>query len=157
MATAQIDRSTEARGACLQQLKELLRGETDAIAALANATALLHATFGWHWVGSYRVIGNELVLGPFQGPVACMRIGFGKGVCGTAWKEDRVIVVPDVDQFPGHIACSPYSRSEIVLPLHDRNGKVWGVLDIDSSVLNEFNEEDAGFLRSVCEMLGPLG
>lgn len=142
--------------ALLPQLDGLLEGETDAIAAMANLCAALHAAFGWHWVGFYRVIGNELVLGPFQGPVACSRIPFGKGVCGTAWSEGRAQVVPDVDQFPGHIACSALSRSEIVLPLSGRDGKVAAVLDIDSELLNDFSSMDATHLAAICARLESL-
>ena len=116
----------------LPQVQSLLAGETDRIANMANMAAALKTTFGFFWVGFYRVEGDELVLGPFQGPVACTRIAYGRGVCGTAWKENRTLVVPDVDAFPGHIACGSLSRSEIVIPLHDKADRVWGVLDIDS-------------------------
>ncbi|MGV3636744.1 MAG: GAF domain-containing protein, partial [Flavobacteriales bacterium] len=108
--------------ALMPQLRELLREERDQIAALANVAAALRQTFGWHWIGFYRVMGAELVLGPFQGPIACTRIGFGKGVCGAAWQEERTIIVPDVTQFPGHIACSAEARSEIVVPIRDSDG-----------------------------------
>ncbi|MBL0129547.1 MAG: GAF domain-containing protein [Flavobacteriales bacterium] len=138
------------------QWKALLQDETDAIAAMANFSALLKHTFNWHWVGFYRVLGEELVLGPFQGPVACVRIGKGKGVCGTAWAEDRTVVVPDVDLFPGHIACSPHSRSEIVVPCRDRRGVVVAVLDVDSSELDDFTSLDARMLETLCEALIPL-
>ncbi len=123
------------------------------IAAMANVSAALMQAFNWHWIGFYRVIGNELVLGPFQGPIACTRIGLGKGVCGSAWEQRRTLIVPDVEQFPGHIACSPFSRSEIVVPIVNRTGEVTGVLDIDSAQLDEFNEEDAMHLRGLCELL----
>jgi L-methionine (R)-S-oxide reductase len=113
------------------------------VAAMANAAAALHEVFGWHWVGFYRVIGDALVLGPFQGPVACTRIARGKGVCGTAWATGRIQVVPDVEQYPGHIACSALSRSEIVVPLRDHTGRIAGVLDIDSVHLNDFDAADA--------------
>lgn len=135
------------------QLDALLGGEQDPVAILANAAAAIHQTFGWHWVGFYRVQGQELVLGPFQGPVACMRIGRGKGVCGTAWKEARTIVVPDVELFPGHIACSPLSRSEIVVPLLDRNGQVTAVLDVDSSTVDDLGADDAKGLELLCHMI----
>ena len=139
--------------ALLPQLKGLLSGETDEVANLANVAAALKETFGFFWVGFYRVVGDELVLGPFQGPVACMRIRKGRGVCGTAWQEARTLVVPDVDAFPGHIACSSLSRSEIVVPLLDGAGEVWGVLDIDSSELNTFDDVDARFLEEACRLL----
>lgn len=139
--------------ALLPQLKGLLSGETDEVANLANVAAALKETFGFFWVGFYRVVGDELVLGPFQGPVACTRIRKGRGVCGTAWQEARTLVVPDVDAFPGHIACSSLSRSEIVVPLLDGAGEVWGVLDIDSSELNTFDDVDARFLEEACRLL----
>ena len=139
--------------ALLPQLKGLLSGETDEVANLANVAAALKETFGFFWVGFYRVVGDELMLGPFQGPVACTRIRKGRGVCGTAWQEARTLVVPDVDAFPGHIACSSLSRSEIVVPLMDGAGEVWGVLDIDSSELNTFDDVDARFLEEACRLL----
>jgi len=142
--------------ALLPQVRALIDGEADAIAAMANVAAAVHTTFQWHWVGFYRVVGNELVLGPFQGPVACTRIALGKGVCGTAWKEDRVLVVPDVDLFPGHIACSALSRSEIVVPIHDRQGRVCAVLDIDSSALDDFSAVDVEGLTVLCQLMEPL-
>jgi GAF domain-containing protein len=123
------------------QIKALLEGEPDLIANLANIAAALKEQFNFHWVGFYIVRGNELVLGPFQGPVACTRIKPGKGVCGTAWEQNTIQVVPDVEQFPGHIACSSLSKSEIVLPLSNLTG-VWGVLDIDSSEYASFDDED---------------
>ncbi len=138
------------------QLRELLADDRDLIAAMANFSALLKETFGWHWIGFYRVVGAELVLGPFQGPVACVRIGHGKGVCGSAWQEERTLVVPDVDKFPGHIACSPHSRSEVVVPIRDRDGRIAAVLDIDSSVLDDFDAVDAHALEVLCEQLQPL-
>ena len=126
-----------------RQIAALLEGETDTIAKMANVAAVLHETFGFWWTGFYRVAipsgldpeSAELVLGPFQGPVACMHIPFGKGVCGTAWKRNETVVVPDVEQFPGHIACSSASRSEIVVPVHGADGAVTAVLDIDSDRL----------------------
>lgn len=138
------------------QLEALLHGEQDVIAAMANITAVLNTAFGWHWVGFYRVIGNELVLGPFQGPVACARIAYAKGVCGTAWAEARSVVVPDVDLFPGHIACSALSRSEVVVPVFDRSGSVRAVLDVDSSLLNDLSAVDATGLERICRTLTPL-
>ena len=135
-----------------EQVENLLRGETDEVARMANLAAMIHFTFGFFWTGFYRVAGEELVLGPFQGPLACMRIRYGRGVCGTAWKEGSTLVVPDVEQFPGHIACSSLSRSEIVVPLR-RNGTVWGVLDIDSKELATFDETDARWLERIVAML----
>ena len=143
----------ERYAALLPQLKGLLSGETDEVANLANVAAALKETFGFFWVGFYRVVGDELVLGPFQGPVACTRIRKGRGVCGTAWQEARTLVVPDVDAFPGHIACSSLSRSEIVVPLLDGAGEVWGVLDIVSSEFNTFDDVDARFLEEACRLL----
>ena len=136
-----------------RQIAALLEGETDTIAKMANVTAVLHETFGFWWTGFYRVAGNELVLGPFQGPVACMHIPFGKGVCGTAWKRNETVVVPDVEQFPGHIACSIASRSEIVVPVHGADGAVTAVLDIDSDRLATFDEEDKVWLEKIVTWL----
>ncbi len=133
-------------------LQALLLGEDDLIANMANVAAALKEGFGFFWVGFYRVVGDQLVLGPFQGPVACSRIAYGKGVCGTAWKEGRVVVVPDVDQFPGHIACSSLSRSEIVVPVWSGN-RIIAVLDIDSDQLDAFDEIDAHYLEKVCDLL----
>ena len=138
----------------LLEVSGLTEGETDEIANMANVAAAIHAKFGFHWVGFYRVLptpdGNdqELVLGPFQGPVACTRIAYGRGVCGTAWKEGRTLIVPDVDQFPGHIACSALSRSEIVIPIF-REGKVWGELDIDSAETDTFDAVDEKYLTQI--------
>lgn len=137
----------------LPQLKALLSGETDAIATLSNASAAIKQAYDFHWVGFYLVKENQLVLGPFQGPIACTRIGFGKGVCGTAWKDEKSILVPDVDEFPGHIACSSLSKSELVVPLKDQQNKVWAVLDIDSEWLNDFNEEDQLVFEEVAQMI----
>lgn len=142
--------------ALFPQVQALIAGEADPIAAMANVAAAVREAFGWHWVGFYRVVGNELVLGPFQGPIACTRIAWGKGVCGTAWKEDRVLVVPHVELFPGHIACSALSRSEIVLPIHDRQGRVVVVFDIDSSVADDFSSADVDGLKRLCELMEPL-
>lgn len=139
--------------ALLPQIKGLLADEDDLIANLANVCAALKETFGFFWVGFYLVKGDELVLGPFQGPVACTRIRRGRGVCGTAWAEAGTLVVPDVDVFPGHIACSSRSRSEIVVPLVRAEGSVWGVLDIDSDELNSFDETDVRYLEEVCGWL----
>jgi len=134
------------------QLKALLMGEKDEIANLANFVAALKETFGFFWVGFYLVKENELVLGPFQGPIACTRIKKGKGVCGTSWEQGKTMLVPDVDQFPGHIACSSLSKSEIVLPLF-KNQEVIGVLDVDSNQLNDFDEVDEKYLTELCEWL----
>ncbi|MBL7954082.1 MAG: GAF domain-containing protein [Flavobacteriales bacterium] len=142
--------------ALMPQLRELLREERDQIAALANVAAALRQTFGWHWIGFYRVMGAELVLGPFQGPIACTRIGFGKGVCGAAWQEERTIIVPDVTQFPGHIACSAETCSEIVVPIRDSDGRIAAVLDIDSVKEADFSIVDGHALEQLCELLEPL-
>ncbi|MBO4758048.1 MAG: GAF domain-containing protein [Bacteroidales bacterium] len=130
----------------LPQAVSLLEGETDEVACMANLAALLHRAFGFWWTGFYRVVGEELVLGPFQGPVACIHIPYGRGVCGTAWKRDQTVIVPDVDEFPGHIACSSESRSEIVVPVR-RDGRVCAVLDIDSRELSTFDETDRKYLE----------
>ena len=137
------------------QLKGLLEGETDRTANLANAAALIHGTFDFWWTGFYLVQSEELVLGPFQGPIACTRIPFGKGVCGTAWKRRQTVVVPDVEAFPGHIACSSASRSEIVVPIL-RGGEVLGVLDIDSRELATFDEADAAGLEPIAALLSDI-
>lgn len=140
--------------ALLPQLKSLLADEDDLVANLANASAALKETFGFFWVGFYLVKGeDELVLGPFQGPVACTRIRKGRGVCGTSWQRGETLIVPDVDAFPGHIACSSRSRSEIVVPLRREDGEVWGVLDIDSEELGSFDETDARYLEEMIKML----
>lgn len=136
----------------LKQAQALIEGETNVVANMANLSALLNETFHFWWIGFYLVHDKELVLGPFQGPVACTRIGFGKGVCGTSWKEQRTIIVPDVEEFPGHIACSSLSRSEIVVPIK-QNNQVIGVIDIDSEHLNTFDETDANQLEKLAEMM----
>ncbi|MBO9675490.1 MAG: GAF domain-containing protein [Sphingobacteriaceae bacterium] len=136
----------------IPQIEALLHGETDFIANLANVAAALKEQFGWFWVGFYLVKEDELVLGPFQGPVACTRIKKGKGVCGTSWAQAQTIIVPDVDEFPGHIACASASKSEIVLPLIV-NSEVIGVLDVDSEVLNKFDEIDQSYLEKVIAVL----
>ena len=136
-----------------RQVAALLEGETDVIAKMANVAAVLHETFGFWWTVFYRVAGDELVLGPFQGPVACMHIPFGKGVCGTAWKRNETVVVPDVEQFPGHIACSSASRSEIVVPVHGPDGTVTAVLDIDSDRLATFDEEVRVWLEKIVKLV----
>ena len=138
--------------ALLLQIKAVIEDEPDLIANMANVAAMLHETFGFWWTGFYRVEGEELVLGPFQGPMACTRIKKGRGVCGTAWAEAQTQVVPDVDQFPGHIACSSASRSEIVVPIF-QEGEVIAVLDIDSAQLGTFDQTDRRYLEQVVEML----
>ena len=136
-----------------RQLSALLEGETDTVAKMANMAAALHEAFGFWWTGFYRVAGEELILGPFQGSVACMHIPFGKGVCGTAWERGASVVVPDVEAFPGHIACSSASRSEIVVPVFGADGKVTAVLDIDSDRLSTFDEEDRIGLERIVGLL----
>lgn len=136
----------------MPQIEALVTGETDLIANLANVSAALKQAMGFFWVGFYLVKDDELILGPFQGPVACTRIKKGKGVCGQSWERAETLVVPDVDQFPGHIACSSASRSEIVVPLK-RGDQVIGVLDIDSDVLNSFDETDREFLERLVRSL----
>ncbi len=134
-----------------RQVQALAEGETDEIALMANICAAIQDTFHFWWTGFYRVIGEELVLGPFQGPLACTRIQYGKGVCGTAWQEQRTLVVPDVHQFKGHIACSSASQSEIVVPIV-RDGHVHAVLDIDSELLGHFDETDRVWLEKIVEV-----
>jgi L-methionine (R)-S-oxide reductase len=136
----------------IPQIEALLYGEADLIANLANVCAALKEQFKWFWVGFYLVKDNELVLAPFQGPVACTRIAKGKGVCGASWQQSETIIVPDVEEFPGHIACSSLSRSEIVIPLF-HNNEVAGVLDVDSSELNEFDETDAKYLNQIIKLI----
>lgn len=136
----------------LPQIKALLMGEPDTIACMANVSAALKAQFDFFWVGFYLVREDELVLGPFQGPIACTRIKKGNGVCGTAWRKAETILVPNVDEFPGHIACSNLSKSEIVLPLLS-NGVVWAVLDVDSDRLDDFDPEDAFYLNQIVELI----
>ncbi len=136
----------------IPQIKGLLEGETDEIANLANVAAALKEQFKWFWVGFYLVKNGELVLGPFQGPVACTRIRKGRGVCGTSWEKAETLIVPDVEKFPGHIACSSLSRSEIVVPLV-KNGEVRGVLDVDSELLDQFDETDKKYLEQIVELL----
>ena len=138
--------------AVLPQIQSLLSGETDLTANMANVSAVLREAFGFWWVGFYLVRGEQLVLGPFQGPVACTRIAFGRGVCGTAWQRRETVVVPDVHLFPGHIACSSLSRSEIVVPLI-RDNQVFAVLDIDSRELNAFDETDRRYLEQIAKSL----
>jgi GAF domain-containing protein len=137
----------------VDQIRSLIAGETDQVTVMSNVAAAIHQEMKFWWTGFYRVVGNELVLGPFQGPVACMHIPFGRGVCGTAWQREQTIVVPDVEQFPGHIACSSASRSEIVVPVFDKEGRVTAVLDIDSERLATFDETDQRYLEEICRML----
>lgn len=138
------------------QIESVVSTESDVVANMANVASMIHETFGFWWTGFYRVIDGILVLGPFQGPMACTRIRKGRGVCGTAWAEDRTQVVPDVDQFPGHIACSSASRSEIVVPIHNDQNEVIGVLDIDSADLNTFDDTDALWLEKVAKLFHQL-
>lgn len=135
------------------QLEALAQAERDTIARMANFASAIHETFGWLWTGFYRVKVDRLVLGPFQGSMACTSIGYGRGVCGTAWREGRTLIVPDVNQFAGHIACSSLSRSEIVVPVHDADGSVTAVLDIDSASEGEFSWVDAKYLERVVRLL----
>ncbi|MBP7556939.1 MAG: GAF domain-containing protein [Chitinophagaceae bacterium] len=143
---------TEQYTSLIPQIKGLLDGETDLVANLANVAGALKEQFGWFWVGFYLVKEDQLVLGPFQGPVACTRIRKGKGVCGSSWAEARTLIVPDVEKFPGHIACSSLSRSEIVVPII-RNGEVLGVLDVDSSELNEYDSTDQQYLEEIVSLI----
>ena len=136
----------------IPQIAALLEGEPDLIANLANSASALHMAFGWHWVGFYLAKNHDLVLGPFQGPIACTRIAFGKGVCGKAWKQKETILVADVNDFEGHIACSAHSQSEIVVPIL-AHGIVVAVLDVDSLYLNDFNLIDKQYMEQLAEML----
>lgn len=135
-----------------KQILSVVSGETDQIANMANTAALLHEAFGFWWTGFYIIRGNQLVLGPFQGPVACTRIGFGKGVCGTSWERRETVIVPDVHLFPGHIACSSLSQSEIVVPIF-HNDEIYAVLDIDSKELATFDEVDKEWLEKIVTLL----
>ena len=137
----------------VSQIASLIEGEADQIAVMSNVAAAIHQEMKFWWTGFYRVVGNELLLGPFQGPGACMHIPFGKGVCGTAWQRQQTVVVPDVDRFPGHIACSSQSRSEIVVPVFSPDGKVTAVLDIDSEKLNTFDDVDRQYLEQICKLI----
>ncbi|MFM7711130.1 MAG: GAF domain-containing protein [Ferruginibacter sp.] len=138
----------------LPQIRALMTGEPNRIANLANIAAALKEQFNWLWVGFYLVENDELVLGPFQGPIACTRIRYGKGVCGTCWAKKETVIVPDVAQFPGHIACSSRSKSEIVIPLM-HEGTVWGVLDVDSETMNAFDTIDATYLGQLAAWIQP--
>ena len=137
----------------VSQIASLIEGEKDIIAVMSNVAAAIHQTMGFWWTGFYRVNDEELVLGPFQGPVACMHIPYGKGVCGTAWQRAETIIVPDVEQFPGHIACSSESKSEIVVPVFGNDGKVMAVLDIDSERLATFDAVDQELLQQIAEII----
>ena len=143
---------TEKYQSIIPQIKGLIEGEPDLVANLANVAAALKEQFGWFWVGFYLVKDNELVLGPFQGPVACTRIRKGRGVCGASWEKAQTLVVPDVEAFPGHIACSSLSRSEIVVPILSA-GEVVGVLDVDSDQLNHYDETDRLYLEEIVSMI----
>lgn len=154
-----IDKSTDKvtqYAALIPQLKGLVTGESNVTANTSNLMAALKQNFGWLWVGCYFVEDDSLVLGPFQGPVACTRLYRGKGVCGTSWEKNETILVPDVEAFPGHVACSSLSRSEIVVPIRSANGSVLGVLDVDSDELNAFDEQDSAFLLQVADLIGSL-
>ena len=146
----------------VEQIKALIEGERDVVAVMANVAAAIHEAMGFWWTGFYRVMPKagsdvkELVLGPFQGPVACMHIPFGRGVCGTAWERRATIVVPDVELFPGHIACSSLSRSEIVVPVLSQTGDVVAVLDIDSKELSTFDDTDRQHLEAICSLIAPI-
>ena len=139
--------------ALVSSIGSLIEGETDMIAIMSNVAAAIHQEMRFWWTGFYRVCGEELILGPFQGPVACMHIAYGRGVCGTAWKRGETIVVPDVELFPGHIACSSESKSEIVVPLFGDEGRVVAVLDIDSERLATFDDIDRKYLETICQMI----
>ena len=143
---------TESYESIIPQIRALIEGEPDLVANLANIVAALKEQFGWFWIGFYLVKNDELVLAPFQGPVACTRIKKGRGVCGTSWAKAETLIVPDVEAFPGHIACSSLSKSEIVVPLI-RNNKVVGVLDVDSDQLNSFDEIDKKFLELIADLI----
>ena len=143
---------TEQYESLYSQIKGMLEGEPDLVANLANICGALKEQFNWLWVGFYLVKGEQLVLGPFQGPVACTRIRKGKGVCGSSWEQEKTLIVPDVEKFPGHIACSSKSRSEIVVPLITENG-IAGVLDVDSEHLNTFDETDARYLKMITGLI----
>lgn len=150
--TGNADRATR-YSELLPQIEALVNGETDLIANLANIAAVLKEAFGFFWVGFYLQKDGQLVLGPFQGPLACTRINFDQGVCGHAYTNRETVIVPNVDEFPGHIACSSASKSEIVLPMFDSSGEVFGVLDVDSDRLNDFSDTDAEGLRAIVDLI----
>ena len=151
-----MEQKTEKYRLLTEQIRTLIDGETDAVAIMANVCAAIHETMGFFWTGFYRVQGEELILGPFQGPVACIHIPFGRGVCGSAWKQRQTLVVPDVEQFPGHIACSSFSRSEIVVPVFSTDDEVVAVLDIDSKDLATFDDIDRRHLEDICRLIAPI-
>ena len=151
-----MEQKTEKYRLLTEQIRTLIDGETDAVAIMANVCAAIHETMGFFWTGFYRVQGEELILGPFQGPVACIHIPFGRGVCGSAWKQRQTLVVPDVEQFPGHIACSSFSRSEIVVPVFSTDDEVVAVLDIDSKDLATFDDIDRRYLEDICRLIAPI-
>ena len=155
LAISMSSKKEERYQTLLPQIESLVKGEPDLVANLSNIAAALKQTFDFLWVGFYLVKENELVLGPFQGPIACTRIALGKGVCGTSWKERRTILVPNVDEFPGHIACSSDSKSEIVLPAF-KNDEVFLVLDVDSDRLNDFDETDVLHLGQLMKVIGKI-
>lgn len=137
----------------LPQIEALIKDEPNLNANLANISAILKSTFNWFWIGFYLVDQNELVLGPFQGPPACTRIAYGRGVCGQSWAQKQILLVPDVNTHPNHIACSPLSQSEIVVPIFNASGNVAAVLDADSEYLNHFDQTDAGHLQALCTLI----
>jgi len=147
-----VGNKTEQYQSLFPQIKALLEGEPDLIANLANITGALKEQFNWLWVGFYLVRKDELVLGPFQGPVACTRIQKGRGVCGASWQQKKTLIVPDVEKFPGHIACSSLSKSEIVIPIF-KGDEVAGVLDVDSELLNHFDETDQEYLEKIVALV----
>lgn len=150
-----MDNKEERYELLIKQAIALTNGESDGIANMCNTVALIKETFQFWWVGFYIVRHKELVLGPFQGPVACTRIAYGKGVCGTSWQNSRTVIVPDVEQFPGHIACSSTSRSEIVIPIKRQN-EIIGVLDIDSEHIGTFDTTDARYLEQIADIIQPM-
>ncbi|RZJ82404.1 MAG: GAF domain-containing protein [Flavobacterium sp.] len=152
LAIAKTGSKEEQYQSLIPQIEALLYGETDQIANMANISAALKEQFNWFWVGFYLVKNDELVLGPFQGPVACTRIKKGKGVCGSSWQQNEILIVPNVDEFPGHIACASASKSEIVLPVY-QNGNIIGVLDVDSEYLAHFDEVDGKYLNQIIKFL----
>jgi len=152
LSISRIGTKEEQYESLIPQIEALLYGETDLIANLANICAALKEQFGWFWVGFYLVKNDELVLGPFQGPVACTRIKKGKGVCGASWQQEQTLIVPNVDEFPGHIACASASKSEIVLPIYQAN-EIIGVLDVDSEYLSHFDEVDELYLKKIISFL----
>ena len=154
--TIQGETKEEKYQTLLPQAQALVQYEDDQIAALANLAAALHSSFDWLWTGFYLVKDTQLVLGPFQGPIACTRIPHGKGVCGSTWAQNRTLIVPDVDAFPGHIACSSSARSEIVVPVRNAAGAVVAVLDVDSAQLDQFDSTDAQYLEAICQALQHL-